>query len=567
VGPPPPREIVICHLSPLTTPAPVLQQCRAFGAIDASELKVDPQTGESIGIMWVCFGGPRLDDASEAASNARRALDGQRIGPAFVQVFLDHDRKVYVQQYRALLKERYARKHQARAREREHEQKRLREELRERERQIRSNMRKRPNSYEPHSHSKNEPMSAVIAHRLSNLGHPYIFIPRMFSNSTDAESIRAYFSSFAPVLVERDHLGWYVGFQDHDAAFRCKMVLGSGTLHGCRLRLEIREPEDKGSNAEPSLTISPALPLSSEKIDSTSTKTTWSTDELVSEATSRILADFTSIILRDIKTRTVTPLIAHFLRSDGKGGAIIANHKSHSLSRSTSLGSVIPSFRRLDSIPKRAPVNQKGTVQNSLSLTLDSHAFLDPVGIGLAQDDEEMYLLDLLLRGQHAQECPPITTPDVPDLHEPGSARAQGFYRIPAADKAAHLADRNRAVVEASSATRSLASARNNRADSRRLALDIEQNRRETLADTDILHVNQLQTRKKQLRFAKSPIHDWGLFAMEPISAGDMVIEYVGEVVRQQVADHREKMYERSVRVCVSNMTGQLQYLSISCRR
>ena len=54
---------------------------------------------------------------------------------------------------------------------------------------------------------------------------------------------------------------------------------------------------------------------------------------------------------------------------------------------------------------------------------------------------------------------------------------------------------------------------------------------------------------------------------MEPISAGDMVIEYVGEVVRQQVADHREKMYERSVRVCVSNMTGQLQYLSISCRR
>ena len=116
MGPPPPREIVICHLSPLTTPAPVLQQCRAFGAIDASELKVDPQTGESIGIMWVCFGGPRLDDASEAASNARRALDGQRIGPAFVQVFLDHDRKVYVQQYRALLKERYARKHQARAR-------------------------------------------------------------------------------------------------------------------------------------------------------------------------------------------------------------------------------------------------------------------------------------------------------------------------------------------------------------------------------------------------------------------------------------------------------------------
>jgi len=36
------------------------------------------------------------------------------------------------------------------------------------------------------------------------------------------------------------------------------------------------------------------------------------------------------------------------------------------------------------------------------------------------------------------------------------------------------------------------------------------------------------------------------LYAMELIPAGDMVIEYVGEIVRQQVADHREKMYERA---------------------
>ena len=35
--------------------------------------------------------------------------------------------------------------------------------------------------------------------------------------------------------------------------------------------------------------------------------------------------------------------------------------------------------------------------------------------------------------------------------------------------------------------------------------------------------------------------------AMEVIPPGDMVIEYVGEIVRQQVADHREKMYERAV--------------------
>ncbi len=32
---------------------------------------------------------------------------------------------------------------------------------------------------------------------------------------------------------------------------------------------------------------------------------------------------------------------------------------------------------------------------------------------------------------------------------------------------------------------------------------------------------------------------------MESIPPGDMVIEYVGEVIRQQVADEREKAYER----------------------
>ena len=54
------------------------------------------------------------------------------------------------------------------------------------------------------------------------------------------------------------------------------------------------------------------------------------------------------------------------------------------------------------------------------------------------------------------------------------------------------------------------------------------------------------QFRKKQLRFAKSGIHDWGLFAMEPIAADEMVIEYVGQAVRQPIADLREKHYENT---------------------
>ena len=54
-----------------------------------------------------------------------------------------------------------------------------------------------------------------------------------------------------------------------------------------------------------------------------------------------------------------------------------------------------------------------------------------------------------------------------------------------------------------------------------------------------------VQFRKKQLNFSKSGIHDWGLFALEPIAAEEMVIEYVGAVVRQTVADLREKRYEQ----------------------
>jgi hypothetical protein len=53
---------------------------------------------------------------------------------------------------------------------------------------------------------------------------------------------------------------------------------------------------------------------------------------------------------------------------------------------------------------------------------------------------------------------------------------------------------------------------------------------------------NTLQMRAKNLRFSRSKIHKWGLFACEKIANGDAVIEYVGEKIRPSVADHREKI-------------------------
>ena len=49
------------------------------------------------------------------------------------------------------------------------------------------------------------------------------------------------------------------------------------------------------------------------------------------------------------------------------------------------------------------------------------------------------------------------------------------------------------------------------------------------------------------MKFGKSSIHDWGLFAMENIGADEMVIEYVGDVVRPVLSDVREKAYEKQV--------------------
>lgn len=63
--------------------------------------------------------------------------------------------------------------------------------------------------------------------------------------------------------------------------------------------------------------------------------------------------------------------------------------------------------------------------------------------------------------------------------------------------------------------------------------------------NSEALKFNRLKQRKKQLVFGRSGIHGWGLFAMEAIQRDDMVIEYVGEVVRQAVADMREERYTK----------------------
>ena len=73
----------------------------------------------------------------------------------------------------------------------------------------------------------------------------------------------------------------------------------------------------------------------------------------------------------------------------------------------------------------------------------------------------------------------------------------------------------------------------------------------EDFNDSELLKFNQLKFRRKAMKFGKSAIHDWGLFAMENIGADEMVIEYVGDVVRPLLSDVREKAYEKQVINCL----------------
>ena len=61
----------------------------------------------------------------------------------------------------------------------------------------------------------------------------------------------------------------------------------------------------------------------------------------------------------------------------------------------------------------------------------------------------------------------------------------------------------------------------------------------------DLLKSNVFKFRRKQVKFACSRIEGWGLFALETIPGGEMVIEYVGQVIRAPIADIREKKYTK----------------------
>ncbi|KAG8814852.1 histone methyltransferase set1, partial [Serendipita sp. 399] len=274
-------------------------------------------------------------------------------------------------------------------------------------------------------------------------------------------------------------------------------------------------------------------------------------------------------------------------------------------------------------VPKWSPSPIK-TRPSGESQHVDEHELssrLAHLDLNLGEDDEDAYFAKIALMRYLGQDVDHGFDSQDPDLkvafpppppaprkvapfrfHASGSARSEGYYKIPSAAKVSyveqyvHRAKRGQAGIQGSgsagganepnkitvnqAALKNAVSSRSNRANTRRMAQGLEQKNmlRQALANSlaeanpgqqnaeagsgggagkvghDTLAAapevtvkfNQLQSRKKQLQFARSPIHDWGLYALERIPKGEMVIEYVGEIIRQQVAEGRERAYERS---------------------
>ncbi|XP_068155471.1 histone-lysine N-methyltransferase SETD1 [Drosophila tropicalis] len=142
--------------------------------------------------------------------------------------------------------------------------------------------------------------------------------------------------------------------------------------------------------------------------------------------------------------------------------------------------------------------------------------------------------------------------------HKTGCARTEGYYKLDVREKAKHKYHHTKANADdvqnedRCDEPTALTNHHHNKLISKMQGISREarSNQRRLLTafgsmgESELLKFNQLKFRKKQLKFAKSAIHDWGLFAMEPIAADEMVIEYVGQMIRPVVADLRETKYE-----------------------
>ncbi|KHN76873.1 putative histone-lysine N-methyltransferase set-2 [Toxocara canis] len=127
--------------------------------------------------------------------------------------------------------------------------------------------------------------------------------------------------------------------------------------------------------------------------------------------------------------------------------------------------------------------------------------------------------------------------------HSTGCARTQGYYKLSSKQKrgmlrpqafqdGAEISERDETTVR-----HIVQATRKARSDNRRLLSSMGE------TSSVFFKVNRLKHREKMIKFARSRIHGWGIYALEAIAPGEMIVEYVGQKIRPTVADERERRY------------------------
>lgn len=65
--------------------------------------------------------------------------------------------------------------------------------------------------------------------------------------------------------------------------------------------------------------------------------------------------------------------------------------------------------------------------------------------------------------------------------------------------------------------------------------------------------------------FTRSKIQGLGLYAARDLEKHTMVIEYIGEIIRSQLCDYREKLYEAKVMHIFILFCNYFYFVHIKC--
>lgn len=393
--------------------------------------------------------------------------------------------------------------------------------------------------------------------------HTYVFIDikSLPAGQAKEEHLRDHFRAFKPEAVLYSPAGWHVLFGDDQSAYRAQRVLDKTAVQGHRVNIEVRSakagvagdtvaPEDKGEQGgwrfltitkkRPTAVIPAArrpAPPSPKRVRQRSYSS--SEDELVKTAPRRVIQSESEDEDKvDVEVKKTAKRPAKPKESKAK--------KKARVEPSEPLVAEI----KLETKPKAKPRPKKKSALERL------------VEAGALADDEDAYWLGKAMAVEGGADLDlsdgeEELDEDHPLFHSAGAWRAEGWKKIPSTLKSAYLPQRNRAVANAAEdvaamhgGTAGLSTGRTARITGRRLVLDMESHRKAmgsgpSTTESDLFQFNQLGIRRKQLRFARSAIEGYGLFAMETIHPGEMVCEYVGEVCRSAVAEVREQKYTK----------------------